>query len=146
MATLVGRFEHALDAKGRLIVPAKLRAALGETFIATIGLGRDSCVLLYPMDQWDKLVSRVSELPEFDDEAAEARRLLGAYANDCSIDSQGRVMLPQALRERVGINKEVVIIGTLSRAEVWPREEFERTLEQNLTQERLAEVRRKHVL
>jgi len=146
VATLVGTFEHGLDEKGRLIVPAKLREALGETFIATLGLGRDPCVLLYPIAEWDRLVQRIDALPEFDDEAAEARRVLGAYAHECTMDAQGRTMIPAPLRTHAGLDGDVVIIGALRKAEVWARDRCGSALAQTLTPERLAEVRRKHAL
>lgn len=123
MAHILGHFEHSLDAKGRLIIPAKLRAQLGEPFIATISL--DPCLALYPLSEWDRFVDdKINSIPEFEEDAASMRRLFGSYAQVCELDSQGRVLLSPVLREYAGLVKDVVTVGAFNKAEVWDRRSY----------------------
>ena len=112
---LNGRFEHTIDAKGRVFVPAKLRDKLGEGFVAAAVM--DHCVCLYSQEEWDKLVEGLSAMP-----LTKARRLqrhLSANAADVQVDAQGRILLPRHLLAYAALEKEALIIGAGNRAEIW---------------------------
>ncbi|MBP3389081.1 MAG: division/cell wall cluster transcriptional repressor MraZ [Clostridia bacterium] len=118
---LNGRFEHNIDAKGRVFVPAKLRDKLGESFIAAAVM--DHCVCLYSQEEWDKLVEGLSAMP-----LTKARRLqrhLSANAADVQVDAQGRILLPKHLLSYASLEKEALIIGAGNRAEIWNPAAFE---------------------
>lgn len=118
----MGTFEHGLDAKGRVIFPAKLREDLGESFVVTLGL--DGCLFAYPMDQWEDFVNRLKELPGTK-EARKLQRYFLAGAAPCEADKQGRVLIPANLRERAGLSKEIVFVGVLQKIEIWSKERWE---------------------
>ena len=112
---LYGRFEHNMDAKGRIFVPVKLREKLGETFIAACVL--DRCVSLYSMEEWDSLLQKITEAP-----MAETRKLLRKVtesAEDVTPDAQGRILLNKNLIAHAGLEKPCLIIGAGPRAEIW---------------------------
>ncbi len=112
---LYGRFEHNMDAKGRVFVPVKLREKLGETFIAACVL--DRCVSLYSMDEWNSLLEKLTAAP-----MAETRKLLRKVteaAEDVTPDAQGRILLNKNLIARAGLEKPVRIVGAGRRAEIW---------------------------
>ena len=112
---LYGRFEHNMDAKGRIFVSVKLREKLGETFIAACVL--DKCVSLYSMEEWDSLLQKITEAP-----MAETRKLLRKVtesAEDVTPDAQGRILLNKNLIAHAGLEKPCLIIGAGRRAEIW---------------------------
>ena len=121
-ARVTGKYEHTMDAKGRVFVPAKLRERLGSSFHAAIGASRDGdgevCryLALYPDDVWQKLEEKISALPS--NQAAQADVLL-AYAALCEPDSQSRILIPQTLREYAGLRKDVTVIGMIDHVEIW---------------------------
>ncbi|MBO6108280.1 MAG: division/cell wall cluster transcriptional repressor MraZ, partial [Eubacterium sp.] len=110
------------DAKGRVIIPAKLRDGLGDSFVVTVGL--DGCLYAYPMDEWEIFLNRLKELPGTK-EARVLQRTFMANAATCECDKQGRTLIPANLRERVGITKDVVFIGVLGKVEIWSKEVYE---------------------
>ena len=112
---LYGRFQHNIDAKGRLFVPAKLRDKLGLSFIAAAVM--DHCVSLYSEEEWEKLQSGLAEMPLT--KARKLQRYLSANAVDVQVDSQGRILLPKHLLEYAGLVKEALVIGAGTRAEIW---------------------------
>ena len=128
-ARVTGKYEHTMDAKGRVFVPAKLRERLGSSFHAAIGASREAdgevCryLALYPNDVWQKLEEKISALPS--NQAAQADVLL-AYAALCEPDSQSRILIPQNLRDYAGLGKEVVITGSGDKAKLWDKETWER--------------------
>ncbi len=112
---LYGRYQHNLDAKGRLFVPAKLRDKLGETFIAAAVM--DRCVCLYSMTEWDKLMAGLNEMPMT--KSRRLQRYLSANAVDVTVDAQGRILLPKHLLQYAELTKETLVIGAGNRAEIW---------------------------
>ena len=114
---LLGEYEHTLNSKGRLAMPAKLREALGNKFIITKGL--DGCLFVYDMDEWHKVEAKLAALPMSRKTARDFTRFLfgGACWGEC--DKQGRVLLPANLRKHAGLEKDAVIVGVGSRAEIW---------------------------
>ncbi|MGN1014238.1 MAG: division/cell wall cluster transcriptional repressor MraZ [Butyricicoccus sp.] len=115
-----GEYQHTLDAKGRLFIPAKLREELGEH--ATLTRGLDGCLFLYSEEEWRKLEQTIRELPIT--KSRKMQRYLISSAVDVDVDKQGRIVIPPVLRERAGLKKDVTIIGVLSRAEIWDTEQW----------------------
>ena len=111
---MTGEYQHSLDSKGRLFMPAKLREELGQTFHVTIGL--DHCLSIYSDESWADFTDKVRVLPY---SKAKALRPLFANAVDCEPDGQGRILIPTKLREYANLQKEVVVIGSFDRAEIW---------------------------
>lgn len=118
----IGEYHHTLDNKGRLILPAKFRASLGERCIATRGL--DHCLFVFPMEEWRQIEQRFRSLPLTSSEARAFVRFFFSGATECELDAQGRILLPPSLREYAGVNREVVIIGVSSRIEIWAKERW----------------------
>lgn len=118
----MGEYNHTIDAKGRLIIPAKFREALGEEFILTRGL--DGCLSIYPMDEWKSFEEKLKALPLTDKNARAFLRFFVAGATSCELDKQGRILVPSTLREFAGLEKEVVLTGNLTRIEVWSKEKW----------------------
>ncbi len=132
---LIGEFTPTIDTKGRLNFPSKLRDDLGGRFIITKGL--DNCLFVYPMDEWQKLEEKIRALPL--SKARTLQRFLFASACEAQIDSQGRVLIPQNLREYASLTKDVTVIGASVRAEIWDREKWQRSGEE-LTSESIEEA------
>ena len=116
----MGEYNHTVDAKGRLIVPSKFREQLGEDFVVTRGL--DGCLSVYANDEWTALEEKLHALPYTNPAARKLTRFLVAGAATCEVDKQGRILLPAALREYAGIEKDAVLVGMGSRIEIWSRE------------------------
>ena len=113
-----GSYEHTVDAKGRLIVPSKFREELGEKFIITFGL--DGCLYMYPMNKWEDFVNKLSSLPG-GKQSRELQRYFLASAVESEIDKQGRTLIPAQLREKVNIEKNVMIVGMMGKIEIWDK-------------------------
>ena len=118
----MGEYNHVIDAKGRLIIPARFRELLGEEFIMTRGL--DGCLSVYPMDEWETFEKKLRALPLTNKNARIFTRFFVAGATNCELDRQGRVLVPQPLREFAGLEKEVVLTGNLNRIEIWSKENW----------------------
>ena len=118
----VGEAQHTIDAKGRLIIPAKYREELGEEFMLAKGL--DGCLFIYPMEQWHELESKLRALPLTQKEARSFARFFFSGANEGEMDQQGRLIIPQALREYAQLTKECVVVGVDNRLEVWDQEKW----------------------
>jgi MraZ protein len=118
-----GSVEHALDEKGRLIVPARFRERLGAGFVITIA-EPDPCLALYPSVTWAAFCSRLEEAPRKDERFRRFVRHLFAHTEEVACDSQGRLLIPAALRSYAKIQREVVSIGSLTRVEIWATEHY----------------------
>ncbi len=119
----IGEYIHNIDAKGRAIVPAKFREELGDRFIITQEL--DNCLALYTMDNWNILVEKLNNLPTTNRKATAYKRFKLASAFECEPDGNGRIMLPQKLREYAGITKEIVSAGNGDKVEIWDKVKWE---------------------
>ena len=117
-----GSYKNTLDAKGRLIVPKQFRDQLGTEFMITRGL--DGCLFAYPMDEWADFEEKLSKLPLTNKKARTVVRFFAAGAPLCEMDKQGRVLIPENLREFAGMQKEVVVEGSMKRVELWSREKY----------------------
>lgn len=118
----IGEYNHSLDPKNRLIIPAKFRDQLGEAFVMTKGL--DNCLFVYPMDEWRVVEEKLKTLPMTNKDARAFVRFFFAGASECEIDKQGRTLVPSNLKEHAIIDKDVVIIGVSTRIEIWSLEEW----------------------
>ena len=119
---LIGEYEHSLDVKGRIIMPAKFREDIGDKFIVTKGL--DGCLFAFSKEEWKKFEDKLSTLPISNKDARLFTRFFFAGAIDCELDKQGRFLISSNLREFAGFNKDVVIIGMNSRIEIWSKEKW----------------------
>ncbi|MEQ2876659.1 division/cell wall cluster transcriptional repressor MraZ [Enterococcus asini] len=119
----MGEFQHTIDAKGRLIVPSKLREQLGEKFVVTRGL--DGCLFGYPLSEWEKLEEKLNEMPLAKKDARTFVRYFYSAATECEIDKQGRINIPQTLRTHANLTKNCVITGVANRIEIWDDEKWQ---------------------
>ena len=115
--SMTGAYDHTLDAKGRLSIPVRLREDLGDVFYVTLSM--DKCLSAYPADSWKAFSDKINAMP-----AVKQRKMrpLFAYAAKCELDAQGRILIPQNLREYAGLKKEVTVVGCNNHAEFWDSE------------------------
>lgn len=116
MGYAFGTYNHQMDAKGRMRIPAKIKAAFGDNIIITTGI--QGCLYVYPESKFDEIAAKVSALSSYDETDADAARILG----DCyqiDEDDQGRFTLPLRLREHAALTKDIVFVGIGSRGELW---------------------------
>ena len=122
----MGEYNHTIDAKGRLIVPAKFREILGDNFIVTKGL--DGCLFVYPNDEWTRFEEKLKSLPLTNKNARQFTRFFFFFSTACEVYKQGRLLLPQVLREFASLEKDVVLVGVASRIEIWSRERWDESM------------------
>jgi MraZ protein len=118
----LGEFEHALDDKGRLAIPAKFRAELTNGLVVTRGL--DRCLFVWPMDEWRGIAQKLSQLSLMNVDARRIHRLIFSGATDTIPDRLGRILLPAYLREYAELRDQVVVVGLLNRMEIWDRDHW----------------------
>ena len=118
-----GSAEHALDDKGRLIVPARFRERLGTGFVLTIA-PPDPCLALYPAATWGEFCNRLEAAPRKDERFRRLVRHLFAHTEEVACDAQGRLLIPTSLRQYAGIERDVISIGSLTRVEIWAKERY----------------------
>lgn len=114
---ILGEYPYSLDNKGRLIIPPKFRDFLGESFIITKGL--DGCLFVFPQEEWINFEKKLVGLPISDKDARAFSRFFFAGATECTLDKQGRVMLPAVLREFAHLEKTAIVVGVTTRIEIW---------------------------
>lgn len=119
----IGEYQHSVDQKGRVAVPAKFRATLKKGAVVTKGL--DKCLFLYPKKDWEELAKKLASLPISQKDARAFARLMLAGAYDADIDKQGRINLPGYLREYAGIKNSAVVAGLYNRLEIWNKKDWE---------------------
>ena len=119
----MGKYQNSIDAKNRMIVPSKYREELGYKCVLTKGI--DKCLYIYPMSEWERFMTKLSALPSSDMNARAFVRHCYANAVEYEVDRQGRLTIPQELRDYAGIDKELVTIGILDKIEIWSRAEWE---------------------
>lgn len=119
---LVGRYNQNIDAKGRVNIPSKFRSYLGETFVVAAA-GDEKCVSIYPLDEWNAFMERVSALD------SEVRTMMMRYIQntsaECDLDSQGRVVIPPEIRAHAELSKEIVVVGEQKKIEVWNKDNWD---------------------
>ncbi len=135
---LIGEYEHSLDVKGRLIMPAKLREDIGDKFIVTKGL--DGCLFGFSQKEWNNFEEKLKTLPLTNKNARDFVRFFLSGAIECEIDKQGRFLIASNLREYAELDKEVMITGVGTRIEIWDREKWKKyNSEENLSADQIAE-------
>ncbi len=122
-ASMKGTYNHNLDAKGRVIIPSKIREALGKEFVVTRGF--ENCLSLYSKEEWNNLTEKLKGLGNKKEAVRNLKRYIQANAADCEIDTQGRTVIPPQLRETVGLEKEIVIVGNGEKAEIWSKKAWD---------------------
>ena len=126
-----GRYEHTIDAKGRLSVPSKFREILAtyddDRLIVT---NFDTCLWAYPVAEWKRVEEKVAALPQFKPEVKALQRFFISAAVECPIDPNGRIVVPTSLRRYAGLMKDVVLVGMTKRIEIWARERWQKVFEQ----------------
>lgn len=134
----IGEYEHNVDAKGRIIMPSKLREDIGDKFIITKGL--DGCLFAYSQTEWENFEEKLKALPLAQKNARNFVRFFLSGAVECEIDKQGRFLITANLREHATLEKEVVIIGVGTRLEIWNREIWKQySSDENISADEIAE-------
>ena len=126
MHMFMGEYNHTIDAKGRLIIPAKFREVLGDEFVVTKGM--DGCLFVFDNSEWQVFAEKLRSLPMIDKEVRQFTRFFLAGAASVEVDKQGRILLPSVLRDFAGITKDTVLIGVGSRIEIWSKDRWEGTV------------------
>ena len=132
---MTNTYEHKIDAKGRLFIPSTLRRELGEVFHVTISV--ENCLTAYSEDSWERFLDKVRAMPI---RMQPKMRPFFSNAARCELDSQGRFLLPQKLRDRIGLEKDVTVVGAGTFVQFWDTETFKRIDDQETTPENLADV------
>ena len=132
---MTGEYQHTLDSKGRLFIPAKLRDELGDTFYLTVSDER--CLRAYSAESWQSFVDKVRSMPYVD---RKKMRPFFACAAKCDLDAQGRALLPQALRDFAGLTKNVTVVGCDDHAELWDSDTWKPVHLEETTPEYIASI------
>lgn len=118
---LYGTYEHTVDAKNRMFVPAKFKEALGATFKVTYN-DFNKCILVYSNEDWERYEKKISDLPSLQFE--DFIRTIYSNTVDVQLDSQGRIVIPQFLKDKVGIQKSVLVMGVGNHLEIWAQDVY----------------------
>ncbi|MFB6264717.1 MAG: division/cell wall cluster transcriptional repressor MraZ [Bradymonadaceae bacterium] len=136
MASFRGHYEHTMDGKGRVSVPARYREVLDE--MDSTGENADRLVVThaidgnleaYPVDRWLEFEKKLKDLSSFRDEVKKVKRMYVGRAQECTLDSNGRILIPQSMREYAGLDRDVVWVGQIDRVELWDREDWQEASE-----------------
>lgn len=118
----MGRYNHTIDPKGRLSIPSKYREILGDEFVVSKGM--DDCLYVYANEDWKVFEGKLASLPLMSEEARQFARFFLSGAQPVTVDKQGRILMPQDLRDFAGLEKDVVLAGMGSRIEIWSLERW----------------------
>lgn len=132
---MTGEYQHTLDSKGRLSIPARLREDLGNIFFVTLSM--DKCLSAYSSESWEALTEKVNAMPYV---KQRKMRPLFAYAAKCEVDAQGRILIPQNLRDFAGLTKNVAVVGCNNHAEFWDSDSWSAVNVIETTPENIAAV------
>ena len=132
---MTGEYQHSLDSKGRLFIPAKLRDELGEVFFVTLSMER--CLCAYSSENWQAFSDKVNAMPYV---KQRKMRPLFAHATRCELDAQGRVLIPQNLRDFAGLTKSVTVVGNNNHAEFWDSDAWNAVHAEETTPENILSV------
>ncbi|AMB91745.1 division/cell wall cluster transcriptional repressor MraZ [Bacillus sp. FSL R5-0820] len=124
----MGEYQHTIDTKGRMIIPAKFRDDLGEQFVLTRGL--DQCLFGYPMSEWKLIEEKLKALPLTKKDARAFTRFFFSGAVECDLDKQGRINIASNLLQYAKLEKECVVIGVSNRIELWSKSIWEQYTEE----------------
>ncbi|MBP0964291.1 MAG: division/cell wall cluster transcriptional repressor MraZ [Oscillospiraceae bacterium] len=131
----MGTYSHNLDAKGRMNFPTKLRESLGDSFIITRGL--DGCLFVYSREEWAVMEEKISSMPL--SKGKNVQRFFFSNAAEIEADKQGRILIPAHLREYAGLEKDVMVIGAVNRAEIWDKDRWNK-LNDSFSEDMLTEA------
>ena len=128
-----GSFEHTVDSKGRVSVPSRFREIIADRYEGKLVLAMDydTCLTVYPLEEWEKLEQRIRALPTMKREVKDFTRSLLASATECELDRQGRILIPSTHREHAGITKQVTLVGIIDKIEIWNAKAWEARNTQN---------------
>ncbi len=131
MIGFLGEYEVTMDAKGRFLLPAGFKKQLGEESVGqfVINRGIETCLTLYPMQVWEPIFSEVSKLNEFDPKVRQFRRYFLNGATNIELDSAGRLLIPKALMEYAGLEKDVVLVSAVDKIEIWDKTKYNKFFE-----------------
>lgn len=128
----IGTYHINIDQKGRLSIPAKFREVLNSKYSNRLVLARfDNCIVAYPTEEWLVLEEKTKSLPTMKKNVRTFMRLLYSGAAECSLDKQGRILIPPSLRNSISLDGEVVVVGILNKIEIWNREMWNSFLEES---------------
>lgn len=132
---MTGEFRHSLDSKGRIFIPARLREEIGDSFIITISM--DGCLCAYSYESWKVFSEKASSIPY-----VQQRRMrpVFAYAAKCELDGQGRVLVPQTLRDYAELEKSVAVVGCNNHIEMWNADKWEKVFAEENKPENIMSV------
>ena len=114
---LVGTYEHKLDTKGRVVLPARFRQELGSGVVCTLGI--DKCISLYSADKWDKVLEKLQQLPFSKGKSRDLMRLMLSSASELQVDNAGRILVPPFFRSHAELDLEITLIGVSDHVELW---------------------------
>lgn len=134
---MTGIYQHNLDAKGRIFIPAKIREELGDVFYVTLSM--EKCLTAYSSESWNAFMDKIKAMPRINQIKM---RPLFAHAAKCELDTQGRILLPQALRDFAGLTKNVTVVGTGDCAQFWDADTWSVIDGAETTPENIADVYR----
>lgn len=130
MSDFMGEYDHSVDEKGRINVPARFRKALPpetrDTFIITLWV--EGCIAGYALDEWERVKSKLRTISAMKKRARQVRRLIVSRALEVAVDKQGRITIPRAMLDKVNITDRVKMVGVLERFEIWNPDQYERTI------------------
>lgn len=134
-----GNYEHTIDQKGRLSIPSKFREVLKENYDEKLIVTRyEGCLVGYPEEEWTKLERKIASLPQHSKNVIAFQRFLVSSAVECPVDKQGRILIPQYLRNHAGLNKDVILAGMINKIEFWNKELWEEGMKK--TSDRFGEI------
>lgn len=113
----LGEYQHSVDSKGRVVLPAKFRDRLEDGLVVT--KGQERCLYVFPVDRWEEEVQKVNQLPRTDLRSRNYARSFFGAASDQAMDGQGRIQIPQPLRDYAALTKDVAVVGVADRVEIW---------------------------
>lgn len=125
---LIGEFSHNIDEKGRFNFPSKFRDDLGDRFIVTKGFDSNSCLFVYSKEEWGVLADKITALPF--SKTRNIQRFMFSSAVEVIPDKQGRILIPQNLRDYAGLEKDILVIGVQNRAEIWNKDAWNKVCEE----------------
>lgn len=120
---LIGEYTHTIDDKNRLSLPAKFRAELGKKVVVTPGL--DGCLFVFTLKQWEKISGKLGEASLLQGDTRSFNRYMLGGASEAEIDSIGRVLIPEFLRERANLKEKVAVVGVQARVELWNEKQWQ---------------------
>ncbi len=125
----MGEYHHSIDEKGRIIIPSKLRSELGDTFVVTRGF--ENCLFIYSIVEWEKIVTKLKNLPFTKKDARDFTRFFLSGATTLDFDKQGRINIPSTLITYANLNKECAVVGVNDRLEIWNLDSWNKFLSSN---------------